>query len=322
MFRTFLIIFFFGQTLFASSFSSISFEKYIEEPFVVFYAGNDLGHAREAAHVLAKAYDELLFDFQFEPARQFDVYLMPTRQSFREALGGQLPEWTGAYANPMYNRMVVKSPRWNSESSLENSLVHELVHLVIHSYLGARDLPRWLDEGLAIFYSREQHWKTATALSKAISTNSLIPLSDIDYVLDYHRAKADLAYQQSYSTVRYLLRTYDIEAVRLILSDVKMGAPVQRAFFHATGSTLDDFEKEWQTYARNTHKWMWFYEINDYIWIFIFVLVFLAFVAKRIRNKRIERQWQEEQAKLDQWRMWNDADEETLPLPPDDTEKE
>jgi hypothetical protein len=208
--------------------------------------------------------------------------------------------------------MVIKSPRWNSESSFENSLVHELVHLVIHNYLGVRDLPRWMDEGLAIFYSGEQRWKTATALSKAISTNSLIPLSDIDYVLQYHQAKADLAYQQSYSAVHYMLRTYDIEAVRDILSDIRMGTPVQNAFFKATGSSLNEFEIEWQTHVRKTHKWMWFYEIDEFIWIIIFVLVVLAFVARTIRNRRIKRQWQEEQAMAERLRL-EDLDGEESP---------
>jgi hypothetical protein len=327
MFKTCLIfVFILCQTfVFAapSFLSNTAFETFEQKPFVVYYVGKDLAHAKEAAKILAKAYDELVFDFQFEPARRFDVYLMPTRKSFRDALGGRLPEWTGAYANPMYNRMVVKSPRWNSESSFENSLVHELVHLVVHNYLGVRDLPRWMDEGLAIFYSGEQRWKTATALSKAISTNSLIPLSDIDYVLEYHQVKADLAYQQSYSAVHYMLRTYDIEAVRQILSDIRMGAPVQKAFFDATASSLTEFEIEWQTYARKTHKWMWFYEIDEFVWVFIFVLVVLAFIARRIRNKSIERQWQEEQEIAARLRLEFDdsSDHQIDDLDVDDTER-
>lgn len=319
MLRTCLIIFLLLQT---ALFADPPFEKFVQEPFVVHYVGKDIVNAQKAAKILAKAYDELVFDFQFEPAHHFDVYLMPTRKSFREALGGQLPDWTGAFANPMYNRMVVKSPRWDSDGSFDTSLVHELVHLVIHQYLGVRDIPRWMDEGLAIFYSGEKRWTTATALSKAISTNSIIPLSDIDYVLEYHQAKADLAYQQSYSAVRYLLKIYDIDAVRLILSKVRMGTSIQDSFVKATASSLSEFEMEWQAYARKTYKWMWFYEINDYVWLLILILGVFAFAGRWLRKRQIERQWRDEQLQAERLgpELFPPDDDNSFDIDSDETE--
>jgi hypothetical protein len=268
-------------------------------PFTIYHVSRDSSYANQAIKYLTAAYEEITFDFRLQRDHKFDVYIMPTRHAFREALGGQLPEWTGAYADPTHNRMVVKSPRWSHEKSFQTSLVHELFHLIIHSHLGIRELPRWLDEGLAIFYAGEKRWKTATALSKAISTNSLIPLYEIDYVLQYHQAKADLAYQQSYSAVHYLLTTYDIEAVRKIIDGINLGKSLDKCFLEATGSTMYAFELEWKKYAKKTHKWMWIYEIDQYVWIFIFVLVVLVFVVKKIRSKRIEKEWEEEQSRFE-----------------------
>ena len=65
-------------------------------------------------------------------------------------------------------------------------------------------------------------------------------------------------------------------------------------FLAATGSSYADFEAEWQNYVRRTYKWMWFYELDDYIWIFIFVLLVMAFVFRKLRNKKIEHEWREE----------------------------
>jgi len=91
------------------------------------------------------------------------------------------------------------------------------------------------------------------------------------------------------------LTTYDIDAVRQIVYDLKDGKSVNACFIAATGSSFHDFELEWQHYVQRTHRWLWLYEIDEYVWIIIFVLVVLAFVAKKIRNKKIERQWQQEQ---------------------------
>lgn len=271
------------------------FEQFTQPPFVIFYAAQDVQYVRQAAEILAEAYEEIIYDLHIAKADSFYVYIMPTRKSFQEAMRGRLPSWTGAFAHPAYHRMVVKSPRWHQSDNFRTVLVHELFHLIIHNYLGSRDLPRWLDEGLAIFYSGEEHWKTARALSKAIATNSIIPLADIESVLSYHQAKADLAYQQCYSAVSYLLSTYDIEAVRHIIVGLKKGESLQQCFLPATGSTLSDFELEWQQHVRQTHRWFWFYEIDEYIWILIFVLVIMAFVVRKIRNNKIEKQWQQEQ---------------------------
>ena len=271
-----------------------NFESRRLPPFTFYFAIQDSQYVKTAYKTLSSAFDEITFDLQLDQDDSFDVYIMPTRKSFRDALQGRLPDWTSAYANPGMSRMVVKSPRWNPDEFFETTLVHELFHLLIHFHLGTHTLPRWMDEGLAIFYSGEDRWKTATPLSKAITTRSLIPLADIDYVLQYHQAKADLAYQQSYSAVEYLLQTYDIDAVRQIFAGLKAGSSLDACFISATGSSYSAFEMEWQDFVRKTHRWMWFYELDQYVWIFIFGLLLLVYILRRIRNKRIEGEWRRE----------------------------
>ena len=267
-------------------------------PFSLFCSPADSAAARRAGDILAKAYEEIVFDLRIDSDQHFQVFIMPTRKSFMRALEGNLPKWTGAFALPARHLMVIKSPRWNPADNFRQELIHELVHLLVHSGLGARDLPRWLDEGMAIFYSGENRWKTDVAVSKALATGSIIPLARIDNVLQYHRAKADLAYQQSFSAVTYLLTTYDIEALRDIIDAIKNGSEIRDAFYKATGSDLDDFEKEWHDYIKKTHRWLWIYEINDYLWGFILLLAVLVFVMRYFRNKRIEQQWQNEDCYL------------------------
>lgn len=271
-------------------------KKYIYNNFVIYAIERDSSIAKEAGFFLQTAYEEITYDLQITMDDTLYTYIVPNRKQFREIMQGGLPKWTEAFAVPLSRTMYVKSPAWNNnDTNIKTSLVHELFHLLIHEKLGIMNLPRWLDEGLAIFYSDDKKWITSTALSKALATNSVIPLRDIDIVLNFHRAKAELAYQQSYSAVEYILKTYDIDAIRVIVDGFSRGDALDVIFQHATGSDFDSFENEWKRYVKKEYKWFWIYEVDSYLWLFIFFLVFVAYVIKRIHTKRIKDEWEIEQ---------------------------
>jgi hypothetical protein len=275
--------------------AAVTFQQFEKNQFSIFSTATDSAYRRIAYNALEKAYNEITFDLQYVLPDTVSIYITPSRRIFTEMVAGSLPEWVGAYAVPSHQIMVIKSPRWNPDNSFEQTLVHELFHLILHSYMGHVTLPRWLDEGLAMFYAKERRWKTATFLSKAIASHSLIPLDQIDQVLNYQRAKADLAYQQSYSATAYLMQTYEIEAVRQVLAASKKRVPMDDCFQSATGSSYAAFEQEWRTFIEKNEKQVWFYEINDYIWVLIFFLLIAAVGARYLRNRRIIRQWQTEE---------------------------
>ena len=286
----FLTLLILNPTLYAQ----VQFDITLEQaPFIIHCAQQDSIYAAQAGAILLKAFEEIAYDLGIESYTDLQVYIMPTRKAFIDALKGDLPKWAGAFAVPSQHLMVIKSPRWDKSDNYSQVLIHELAHLVVHELVGARDLPRWIDEGTAIFYSGEDRWRTDAAVSKALATGSVLPLSEVDDVLTYHRAKADLAYQQSFSAVNYLLATYDIEALVEIIHSLKDGVSVDGAFLNATGSTLNDFEGEWRAHIQKAHRWLWLYEINEYIWALIFLLAVLALIFRKVRNKRIEREWRD-----------------------------
>lgn len=262
------------------------------QQYNVYFSKADTTIARQCQTILDTIFPEMLYDFQVKWSGEVRVLIAPDRDAFVQISKGQLPDWTHAFAVPRDRLIVLKSPRWDrSREPFKTTLVHELMHLLLFEVVGNRSLPRWLDEGLALFYSRDSRWDTFTALSKAVMTGSLIPLQQIDDVLNYRRSKAELAYQQSYSAVKYLLTTYDIEALRILLNGIRKGQSWDQSFILATGSTVVQFEREWQQYAEQTHKWLWLSELETYIWIFILILAFLAVPLVRLRNRRRVAEW-------------------------------
>jgi len=259
----------------------------------------DSNHAKEALHILVKAREELAADFLIPAHDTFQVIIVPSRAEFRQYIQEGLPRWAHAFATPAMRTMVVRSPRWDRpEASFRQALVHELIHLVLYAGAVGSPLPRWLDEGLALFYAESLNWENQTLLSKALSTGSLIPLQKIDDVLQFQQPAADLAYQQSYSAVRYLMATYDVEAMRHIVSGSIAGKDLDTLFIEATGSSMREFEQEWLKYLEKTEKWNWLIESDELIWIAVpFLFLFAVFVI-RWRNRRKLSQWQQEEERM------------------------
>jgi len=260
----------------------------------IVYSPADSNNAKQALEIIGKYYEEISIDLLITEMETIIVFIAPSRRNFREYLKGQLPKWTGAFASPAVNTMYIRSPRWDVNNDFKTSLVHELFHLLLHQKMGITEIPRWLDEGLAIFYSGDNRWIMSTALSKALATHSLIPLSQIDDVLKFHRAKAELAYQESYSAVQYLLATYDIDAVLKILDGLKSNKDINTCFKSATGSSFHEYELEWINYIKKHYKWTWISDFDEYIWIFIILLFLLAGIIIRLRNRQKLQEWQNE----------------------------
>ncbi len=291
------------QLLFSQASPHALFRR-CRDAICIYYTSDDERFVDETLAILLQARDEISRDLFYAHPDTLRVIIAPSRREFRDYLRGQLPEWTQAFAVPATGTMVVRSPRWDRpESSYRQSLAHELLHLLLHQHIGNRELPRWLEEGMAIFYAEHADYENKTLLSRAMATGSLIPLQEIDKVLQFQRGRAELAYQQSYSSVRYLLATYDVEGLRAILDGIAKGEDLDRVFVNATGSTLSGFEEEWHLYLDKTERWLWLTQSDELLWLalplFFLIVVFLV----RRRNRRRIAEWEAAQA-------WQAAGEE------------
>ena len=266
------------------------------EYFEIRFTSGDSIYAVNARAILHSAYDEIATDLKVTTNIDISVIICPSRQVFKQLTMGRLPKWVEGVANVRSHSMIIKSPNWDkSMSDFSGTLVHELTHLLFHHAVGYRRIPRWIDEGLAIFYSREEQWASATQISKALLTNSIIPLDQIDEVLTFHREKAKLAYQESYTAVQYLLATYDIDAIQIIIKGIRQGWSWDRTFQQATGSTLLEFEKEWRKYIEKEYRWYWLVEIDTFIWFIVVALFIIGFIVVRMKNRRTLEKWEEEE---------------------------
>jgi hypothetical protein len=294
----FILVLLFSSA-FANPTAAPAFSRQCQERICIHFTADDVRLVEESLTVLARAREEIERDLSLASQESLHVIIAPSRQVFRNFIQGHLPQWTQAFAMPATATMIVRSPRWDRpESSYHQSLVHELLHLLLHERLGNREMPRWLEEGMAIFYAEHAEYEKMSALARAHATGSLIPLEEIDRVLEFQQNRAQLAYQQSFSAVRYLLSVYDVEALRSIIAGVAAGQEMDSLFIRATGSTMAGFEEEWRRHLDKTEKWLWLSEVDELIWLGLPILALVVILLVKLRNRRRVLEWERERAGL------------------------
>lgn len=134
-------------------------------------------------------------------------------------------------------------------SNLERTLAHELSHIVVgqatRNPLGG--LPRWLDEGLAMYAEGDLPAANRRALDRAIRSDALISVRSLSgYAGD--PAQVDLFYAESYSLVNFLLEDYGRDKMHALLDAFKEGAYQEDALREVYGFGLDELDAQWRQY--------------------------------------------------------------------------
>ncbi|MDW7682028.1 MAG: peptidase MA family metallohydrolase, partial [bacterium] len=237
-------------------------------------------------------------------------FMAPTESDYLNHVGSSIPNWSSGVAFPDQRRIVLKSPRTSNQPNAPfKTAVHELAHIMLHSNIDGRAIPRWFDEGIAVYFSGEKMYASGSLVSKAVISKSLIDLMEIDRVLKFHQDKARLAYQQSYLAVRYLFEQYGAEQVKKLVQQLRQGNDLDQAMLNTIGMDMADFEYEWYHHIRHKYRWHFLMDFDYYLWIIILGLFILGFILIRRRNRKTIKRWEQE----NDWdEPWSDTDSSTI----------
>ncbi len=135
-----------------------------------------------------------------------------------------------------------------SAAGVEKTLAHELTHLVVG--LATKGplsrLPRWLDEGLAMYAEGQLPAGNKSALDKAVRGDTLISVRSLSgYAGDPNLV--DLFYGESYSLVAFLLDNYGSAKLLTLLNVFKRGAYQEDALQQVYGFGMDGLDAAWRT---------------------------------------------------------------------------
>jgi len=211
------------------------FEAYKDDRFSILFEG-PVNHklAARATTVLGAAFWRIGRTLGAYPSDSISVILYTDKQ-FRDVTGA--PEWSGGGFDGQI-RMPVGGAAQNL-TEFDRVLTHELTHAMLKS-LAPRNMPAWLNEGLAMYFDGSDGAASGRRLAAA---RVFVPLAALrDGFTTLGAAEASLAYETSAFAVHALITRIGTANLGLLLQDLDGGQSVDQAV-ERFGFTFAEFER-------------------------------------------------------------------------------
>ena len=191
--------------------------------------------AERATTVLRDAFWRIGKALGSYPSNAINVVLY-TEQQFHDITGA--PEWAGGGFDGQI-RMPVAGAQQNLRA-FDRILTHELTHAILHA-ISARNIPAWLNEGLAMYFEGDS---PAVSEKRLVAARAFIPLAYLQRGYTELTAKqADVAYDMSIFATNALITRIGVANVGTLLQELDRGHTVESAL-PRYGVTLPDFEAQ------------------------------------------------------------------------------
>ena len=227
--------------------------------------------------------------YRVEPDRPIPLRIYRTHYSFIQE-GGIDDKFTVGTARSGDERISVDAS--GAFVTMKQVIAHEITHAVIFRILGdrSRELPLWANEGIAKYESEEYPDADNNLLANAASDGSLIALSDLKKT--FPKDKGSLAYAESASAIRYLVKRRGSAAPRALLAELAATGSFDKAFTKAAGQSEYAFVAAWN---RNISKQFAVLRAWHIAAAFggagMAILVVIAFIIRRRRMAHAAREW-------------------------------
>jgi len=201
--------------------------------------------AKQILSILEDAYNQVGRDLSLYPESRVSVILYASKD-YRDITGA--PGWTGGLYDGKI-RIPVPAGGWSEiPPQVRNILYHEYSHVVVRKIVQG-SCPVWLNEGLAEIAGRTQFDSPLTALQQAVAKKKLHSLATVSGpFISLSESDVHLAYQQSYSLVRYMVTTYGGQTVKELLIALGEGRSFDTAAeqaFSKVGRSFKEIYSEW-----------------------------------------------------------------------------
>ncbi|MEE9443677.1 MAG: peptidase MA family metallohydrolase [candidate division Zixibacteria bacterium] len=219
------------------------------------------------------------------------IYLVNSDKMFDSLAGGAIPDWGAGVAIAHRKIIVIKSPSYfPGEKSLYELTVHEYAHILLSRRIRYRPVPRWFNEGMAMYLSTEWGWRDNLAMNWASVMGRTIPLREIEKLNRFGPSKAESGYAESYLAFKYFLDTYGKSGLIIFVESIKSGRSFDRAFIAATGADYFSFEKEFSEFLAARYNLISLIFNSNLLWLILAAVIVIGFIISRIKRKsRMEK---------------------------------
>jgi hypothetical protein len=175
-----------------------------------------------------------------------DLYIYANTQNMKDAILYE-PAWTGGEAFPEHNIVIIgigpSDLTWG-----RRAVVHELTHVLVGhlTFTCLGGVPTWLNEGLAVYSEGDLVPASQTQLDDAIHNDTLLSVRSLSGQFSEVADKANLSYSESYSIVKFLLKSYGRAKMTTLLLALRDGNTPDEALTTVYGFNIDGLEDAWR----------------------------------------------------------------------------
>jgi len=252
--------------------------------------------AQEVKVILESSYQKISDFLEDSLTDVVSVYVADTEAEFVSMVGNSFPDWGIGCAIPARNLIILKSPlRFKYYRPFSQVITHELAHIFLGKFSVEKMVPRWLDEGFAMYQSQEWRIGQDIAVARAVLTGSILPLSQIESVNAFKESKAQLAYTESFLAVSYLYGEHGEGTVKELVTHLANGTSIDLAFLRTIGINYLSFQLEFEKYIKTKYNWISFFGDTFLIWIGLAFMIVFLYVLKRRHTRKTLKQWELEE---------------------------
>ena len=242
---------------------------------------------------------EIVNDLGIDVKEKTKVYIAPSLKKYQEIQpGGVVPSWSAAVAYPSLNLIIIQSPRAIKGKGMDLPKIfkHELTHIIIGKAFRKREaIPLWLNEGLAMYESREWDFSRVSTIMRAVLTDSLIPLSEITRRFPLEAKEAELAYSQSFYLISFLISQYGKEGFHRFIKEYSGGKGLQDVLKEVYGIQWEELEEEWKKYLKVRFSWLPIVTSTTTLWFLVTITFIYAYIKKKKATKLKFEEWEKEE---------------------------
>lgn len=218
--------------------------------------------------------------------------------------GLRYPQYASGLALPRSRLILLTAtPRFPGENhDLVQIFRHELAHVAMADRVGVGQVPRWFDEGFAVYASGEGEMMRMQTLWTATLARRLIPFAELSARFPEDAQTASIAYAQAADVIRYLLRGDGEHRFHAIFSRMNKSQTFESAVQDAYGEDLGLLEVEYRADAARRYTFWPILFASSTIWGLAAALFVLAYYRKRRQASVKLARWAREEAVEDQLR--------------------
>lgn len=260
--------------------------------------GDDHATVRRLADHAARSLPSLAARIGVAPGADIDVYLASEQSQFDAMQPGIPPEWADGTAWPNWGMVFLRAPsiRPGTAEPLEQVLDHELVHILVGRAFAPRTPPRWLQEGLAQFWTGELSPKVANRLSTVVfGRERLFSLNQLSGSFYGDPVRAAEGYAAAADFMGFLTANYGDGAVRTLVAEMAGGKQFPEALRVVTGKDMDVVESEWRGRWTSSSAVLQALISTDVLWGLAGGLAIIGAFRVRRRARRTLDRWDREE---------------------------